>query len=611
MPISSRNLLFAFLILLPSIVFSQLKPTNFILGTLPASGHTYSIPGYGNDYATNTTFTLNYGKQNANDAGFNRVVKTFKVESSTFTKSVSGTKPFREVVIKRSNTDTKVTALFETNATSKSSGSTLYLTPDYINTMENLANSYIINRGTDNIFVNSATTDNTIERIDLILENAIDVSKYNPQTSGFLFMERGGNDKFKVSAITGISGNNATALNTPVTIQESHWGTTNQNINSIVMQKKSTDVNLKPSQFIPSQPISGVFVTLAQLGMTSGSIYGIGLFGADVNLNNTDLLNISKYPTNTPDNNGNGLDFMAGGGFFTKAILIQGEVWKDTNENAEKAEGRERGVGNGMWANLVDPSGKVVSSVQVNSEGTYALYIASNNTVQGNYKVILTNEEKQEGSTLSDADLPLNGFYYTGTNVNGSADQDNKTGIINIGGLYHEDLNDIKDVTGINFGIQNPALPIGWGSFSANIVNNQFQILWSTLYEQNNSYFEIETSTNGTHFVKVGTVQSKAINGNSDMPVDYEFTIDLSQGFPIAIASILPIALLSLAFRRRQKWFFATVAIITTASIIGTSSCAKKEISDVQNGTNIFVRLKQVNKDGSFEYSKAIQAIKK
>jgi hypothetical protein len=64
-----------------------------------------------------------------------------------------------------------------------------------------------INAGTDHVFANDAANTNNIERVDYFnsSENAFTVE--DPTTQGFLIVERGGNDSFKIAAITALDDN--------------------------------------------------------------------------------------------------------------------------------------------------------------------------------------------------------------------------------------------------------------------------------------------------------------------------------------------------------------------------------------------------------------------
>ncbi|WP_017256861.1 T9SS type A sorting domain-containing protein [Pedobacter arcticus] len=60
-------------------------------------------------------------------------------------------------------------------------------------------------------------------------------------------------------------------------------------------------------------------------------------------------------------------------------------------------------------------------------------------------------------------------------------------------------------------------LPVSLSSFNASLVNNQSQLNWSTASESNNAGFEIESSTDGISFNKIGFVASKSSNSSSKL----------------------------------------------------------------------------------------------
>lgn len=100
-------------------------------------------------------------------------------------------------------------------------------------------------------------------------------------------------------------------------------------------------------------------------------------------------------------------------------------------------------------------------------------------------------------------------------------------------------------------------LPISLINLKADWKNNIAQVSWTTLIESNNKAFEIEFSTNATDFKYAGTVQSAAISGNSDQPLNYVFN--------------------------------------------------HQEIKQGAANTNYYYRLKQINLDGSFVYTPMVQ----
>jgi hypothetical protein len=64
-------------------------------------------------------------------------------------------------------------------------------------------------------------------------------------------------------------------------------------------------------------------------------------------------------------------------------------------------------------------------------------------------------------------------------------------------------------------------LPVSLISYDAKLLNNQqVQLTWKTASENNSSHFDVEKSTDGRTFVKIGRVEAK---GNSNTISDYSF----------------------------------------------------------------------------------------
>ena len=75
--------------------------------------------------------------------------------------------------------------------------------------------------------------------------------------------------------------------------------------------------------------------------------------------------------------------------------------------------------------------------------------------------------------------------------------------------------------SGFSIGSVNAALPVSWLDFAALYTDGNVKLNWSTATEFNNSYFEVEMSTDAIRFIQVGKVASK---GNSSIPVPYDYT---------------------------------------------------------------------------------------
>jgi hypothetical protein len=67
-------------------------------------------------------------------------------------------------------------------------------------------------------------------------------------------------------------------------------------------------------------------------------------------------------------------------------------------------------------------------------------------------------------------------------------------------------------------------LPVSLVNFNGNRKGTNVTLTWTTNMEMSNTGFEIQRSTGNGVYEKVGFVATKAGNGNSDMPLHYQFT---------------------------------------------------------------------------------------
>lgn len=74
-----------------------------------------------------------------------------------------------------------------------------------------------------------------------------------------------------------------------------------------------------------------------------------------------------------------------------------------------------------------------------------------------------------------------------------------------------------------NFDFSDNALPVTITQFKGEYEKGISYLTWTTITEQNNNGFEIERSTNGQNFSRLGFVSSKAIDGNSNTLLQYNF----------------------------------------------------------------------------------------
>ncbi len=67
-------------------------------------------------------------------------------------------------------------------------------------------------------------------------------------------------------------------------------------------------------------------------------------------------------------------------------------------------------------------------------------------------------------------------------------------------------------------------LPTQVENFAGQLNNNKVDLTWSTSRESNNSYFTIEKSSDGVNFKFLQKINSSALNGNSQVTLNYTFT---------------------------------------------------------------------------------------
>lgn len=146
------------------------------------------------------------------------------------------------------------------------------------------------------------------------------------------------------------------------------------------------------------------------------------------------------------------------------------------------------------------------------------------------------------------------------------------------------------------------SLPVHFGPVIAILKNNELFVNWSTLSETNNSHFNIQVSQNGTDFATIATVKSKAPNGTTDHITGYEQTIPL----PVSVLSGFTIAFVLLSFsikKRRSRYLLIAVTLF----LCNLMACSRIEVTeDVYKNEKLFVRIEQVDIDGTKSYSKVI-----
>jgi len=290
------------------------------------------------------------------------------------------------------------------------------------------------------------------------------------------------------------------------------------------------------------------------------------------------------------------------GDVFTIGISLQdpvditGNVFNDPDGgNVNNSTPVANLVPGDMYINLVDSNNVVVASAPVNTDGSYTLPMI----FEGTYTAVLSTSNLPPGSTpVSTKASP--GWYSTGEftgapNTGSDGNIDGTSAAFTVTGT---------DLNNVNFGIRPLVLSATFADVSATLTGNGLQVKWSTLTESNNSHFDIEISTDGKTFTKLGTVKSQAVNGSSSQKLDYTYQAAVPASFAFAAFAFL--ALLP-AFKKR-RW--ALPGLLFIALLFLNSSCNKSTGIEVEAGSKLFVRIAQVDVDGTKTYSKIVAVTK-
>lgn len=168
-----------------------------------------------------------------------------------------------------------------------------------------------------------------------------------------------------------------------------------------------------------------------------------------------------------------------------------------------------------------------------------------------------------------------------------------------LGWIFNEDVFD---------GTCTVTLPVTFGAITALFKDDQLLINWTTLSEVNNAYFEVEASTDGKNFVSLGKVQSLAKDGSSDHSLQYNFSKTTSHTALLAGVSALLLAIGSMATGRRKVGALMLLTFMLLGGVFMSSSKQDKVVlpSEAQD---LYIRIKQVDKDGRYQYSKVVKVV--
>lgn len=151
-------------------------------------------------------------------------------------------------------------------------------------------------------------------------------------------------------------------------------------------------------------------------------------------------------------------------------------------------------------------------------------------------------------------------------------------------------------------------LPAIFGEVSATIKGGRLLVNWSTETETNNSHFEIEASADGNSFTKIGELASKAPGGTSSLSLQYEFSKTIPAG-GVAAIWMVAVGAMAAGLGRRRK--FLMILGMAAVLVGGFAACQKNnsDTSSLEYEGKAFIRVAQVDIDGTRSYSKVVQAV--
>ncbi len=148
-------------------------------------------------------------------------------------------------------------------------------------------------------------------------------------------------------------------------------------------------------------------------------------------------------------------------------------------------------------------------------------------------------------------------------------------------------------------------LPVVFEGVDARVRNGQLLVNWTTASETNNDHFFVEASADGQNFERIAQVNSKAPQGNSSTALNYALSIN-SAGTVVVLGTGLLMALMALpGFRNRKKWVLVTIVVAISVFI----ACRKNADSLPGDNPVQYIRIAQVDKDGTVKYSKVVKVI--
>ena len=385
------------------------------------------------------------------------------------------------------------------------SGNKIAVVPQYNDNMESVFDGNSLNQGTDNLFANQGDgngNNNNIERLDVIFAGGV-ISTYNDKV-GFALFERGADnehDPFVIAAVTSIDQNgNPTGYANPKRVNTGNWGNIPSSATDYYVVRKNP-------------------ATESNLRMSTSGKQNIGgVFITFKDLGIATGVKIYGYSII-------GYDLPA---CATAANLVDysNNTYFPTNTSSATSQGGIDLIA--LTGVLSAPEGIILPPTANNIEipsmmntapltaispldataasGNIASYtiISIPSALQGSLHLCNSNNCNPivTGQVLTPAEINMLSFVPNPSFVGSIVYNYSATD-------SHNQVSNVATYTIPVTSTTQVVLPVNIVSFTGNINNKLVQLNWQTSQENNSSYFEVQRSSNGSNFEPISTVTAK------------------------------------------------------------------------------------------------------
>ncbi len=346
--------------------------------------------------------------------------------------------------------------------------------------------------------------------------------------------------------------------------------------------------NATQSFIVPAPAADGIVTWTPSTPVNAGDIFTLTIGGSD-NIPVTNLTNITQSSNRTADITVTGFTVaqaMPGNG--EQVFIYRGE---DSNPYFIFGLNASRNVNldTDFWQTTITataiesmfPDGR--GSLNVLTKGVNAVGVLTNPGAATNFEQQYDNVFYNGPTTQTSRSAWLTRL----TNPANWSGDDTGTGVTTIG---------------TTLGTSAVALPVTFGNISATSNGNGFTLTWQTIQETNNEYFEIELSKDGKQFTPIAKAPTKALGGNSNLSLQYSISFGADSLPALMGGGLLSLLLLAGQCRSRRRKIIA--GLVLTLSI-ACAGCTKGEALETSL-EKIYVRIAQVDKDGTRSYSKVV-----